>query len=249
MATRYGLNTNVSRVKSKWNTLYSLLSIGIYCIKLSEVNTLSIEAEHEAKQPKRFRDWAKENGLSYYTAWRWNKRGRMPKGIEVRQMPSGMLMVYEKPSGKSLEDYDSGAVVYASINVREDGKELERQAQMCTSFCLARGWQVSQVVKERAGGPGAKQTKLLRLIESRPKRLVVLHRNRLSRYNFDLIKSLLFQIGCHLVVADESPNSLNGPGAMEDLIEVIALTFRKHYGPKKGQVLFEKLRSLIMAKD
>jgi putative resolvase len=212
------------------------------------VKTLSIEADEERKQPKRFRDWAKENGLTYYTAWRWNKRGRMPKGIEVRQMPSGMLMVYEKSVSRPLED-NPAAVVYASINAREDGKELERQAEMCTSFCLARGWQVSQVVKERAGGPGAKQTKLLRLIESRPKRLVVLHRNRLSRYNFDLVKALLFQIGCHLVVADESSSSLSGPGAMEDLIEVIALTFRKHYGPKKGQVLFEKLRSLLGEKD
>jgi putative resolvase len=213
--------------------------------KIGDVNTVPIEAGRGLKQPKRFRDWAKENGLSYYTAWRWNKSGLMPKGIEVRRMPSGMLLVYEKPVLQPVDD-NPAAVVYASINVREDGKELERQAEMCISFCLARGWQVSQIVKERAGGPGAKQTKLLQLIESRPKRLVVLHRNRLSRYNFELIKALLFQIGCHLVVADESSNSLNGPGAMEDLIEVIALTFRKHYGPKKGQVLFEKLRSLIM---
>jgi len=216
---------------------------------MSDVKPLSIETDHDGKQPKRFRDWAKENGLSYYTAWRWNKSGRMPKDIEVRRMPSGMLLVYEKAVLQSLETNNQTAVVYASINVREDGTELDRQADMCTSFCIARGWQVSNVVKERAGGPGAKQTKLLRLIESRPKRLVVLHRNRLSRYNFDLVKALLFQIGCHLVVADESANSLNGPGAMEDLIEVIALTFRKHYGPKKGQALFEKLRSLITEKD
>ncbi len=157
-------------------------------------------------------------------------------------------MVYEKSVSQALEE-NPVAVVYASINVREESKELERQAEMCTSFCLARGWQVSQIIKERSGGPGAKQTKLLRLIESRPKRLVVLNRNRLSRYNFDLVKALLFEIGCHLVVADESSSSFHGPGAMEDLIEVIALTFRKHYGPKKGQVLFEKLRTLLGEKS
>jgi len=158
-------------------------------------------------------------------------------------MPSGMLMVYEKVAIK--EDFN--AVVYASINHREESGELERQVQSCVQFCLARGWQVTRIVKERSGGPGSKQSKLLKLIGSQPRRLVVLHRSRLARYQFDLIKNLLSQTGCELIVADDSWNAMTGPGAVEDLIEVIALTFRKKYGPKKGQVLLKRLQAIIAA--
>jgi hypothetical protein len=34
---------------------------------------------------------------------------------------------------------------------------------------------------------------------------------------------------------------------VEDIIEILALTFRKKYGPKKGQILYKRLQGIISA--
>ncbi|MGW6080776.1 IS607-like element ISCARN56 family transposase, partial [Streptomyces sp. NPDC055186] len=36
-------------------------------------------------------EWARQQGVSYQTAWRWVKDGKMP--VPVRQAPSGTWLV------------------------------------------------------------------------------------------------------------------------------------------------------------
>ncbi|GAB7109744.1 hypothetical protein JCM4814A_80590 [Streptomyces phaeofaciens JCM 4814] len=38
-------------------------------------------------------EWARQQGVSYQTAWRWVKAGKMP--VPVRQAPSGTWLVAE----------------------------------------------------------------------------------------------------------------------------------------------------------
>ena len=41
-------------------------------------------------------DWAKKQGVSYKTAWRWFRDGKMP--VRAEQMPSGTILVFpEEP--------------------------------------------------------------------------------------------------------------------------------------------------------
>lgn len=42
-------------------------------------------------------DWAKVNGISYLTAYRWFRKGILP--VESIQMPTGTILVYpDKPT-------------------------------------------------------------------------------------------------------------------------------------------------------
>lgn len=37
--------------------------------------------------------WARKQGVSYLTAWRWFKSGKLP--VPARQLPSGTILVEE----------------------------------------------------------------------------------------------------------------------------------------------------------
>ena len=46
--------------------------------------------------------WAKKIGISYVTAWRWHKAGKIPYRTE--KMPSGTIIVYENEPIKKEKD-------------------------------------------------------------------------------------------------------------------------------------------------
>ncbi len=39
--------------------------------------------------------WSKKNGVTYHTAWRWVKTGKMPSSVTVHVMPSGHILIEE----------------------------------------------------------------------------------------------------------------------------------------------------------
>ena len=42
--------------------------------------------------------WAKQKGISYQTAWRWVKSGKMP--VKFERMPTGTIIVYDEEKVK-----------------------------------------------------------------------------------------------------------------------------------------------------
>ena len=82
----------------------------------------------------KLRDWAKQQGVSYRTAWRWFHDGRVP----VRQMPSGTILAGTKgPAPVPAEPHS--VVVYTRVSSSENRVNLDTQADRVSSFCIANG--------------------------------------------------------------------------------------------------------------
>ncbi len=64
-------------------------------------------------------EWARQNGITYQTAWKWWKAGKLP--VPARQMPTGTILV-EAP-----EREDVGAVLYARVASADPRSDLARQ--------------------------------------------------------------------------------------------------------------------------
>ena len=65
-------------------------------------------------------DWARKQGVSYLTAWRWFKSGKLP--VPARQLPSGTILVEEPlPEGRT--------VLYARVSSADQREDLERQVE------------------------------------------------------------------------------------------------------------------------
>jgi putative resolvase len=136
--------------------------------------------------------WAPKHGISYLTAWRWFKAGKLP--VPARQLPSGTILVEEpSPGGRT--------VLYARVSSADQRADLERQVERLKAFAQAQGWQDFEVVAEIGSGLNGKRRKLLRVLKDPTVgRIVVEHRDRLARFGFELVEAALYASGKQLVV-------------------------------------------------
>jgi putative resolvase len=192
--------------------------------------------------------WAAQVGLSYRTAWRMFRSGKLPGNCQAIQFPTGTIRIVENKEAPA-EENSPQAVIYARINSRSHAAELEEQIDLCRKFCLARGWQVERVVCERAPGFGPKRRRLHTLIVNPPAKLVVARTTVLSRFDIAVTEILLRNLGCQLSVVDRDQEHNGKGGALEDLTDAISATCHLHYGLKRGRLLVEDLNRLVAAHD
>ena len=175
-------------------------------------------------------EYAKREGISYTTAWRWWKNGL----IQGRQAPTGTILVDEPVTPTTtVEPENNGAWVYARVSTHTKKDDLERQAQRISEFCNARGWTVEKVVKEVASGMNDNRTKLNKLLnDPGVKRIVVENKDRLTRFGFNYIDVLLTTQGREVIVMnqDDKPDD----DLMKDLVAVITSFCCRLYGMRRG---------------
>lgn len=189
--------------------------------------------------------WARRQGISYRTAWRWFRAGTLPSQVVAEQMPSGTILIRDERVRRKPA---KGAVIYVRINPREPRAQLDRQLDSCKRFCEGRGWVVDRIVREFAPGVGSRRIKLAQLIEERVPRIVVATTSILSRFDFKFYEALWSNLGTELVVVDRSDELGGQGGALADLTDAINLTCHRHYGPKRGSALAEMLNRVVSGK-
>src|SRR5947209_18370874 len=149
--------------------------------------------------------YAKQQGISYRTALRWFRDGT----IQGYQAPSGTIIVTEREPMPAVQK----VAIYARVSSAEHRANLERQAERLTQYCTARGYQVAQVVKEIASGVNESRPKLLSLLKDTSiTRIVVERKDRLTRFGFHYLETLLETTGRKIEVVNVAEND------KEDLI-------------------------------
>lgn len=121
--------------------------------------------------------------------------------------------------------------------------DLERQAQRCTDFCIANGYIIGKVIKEIASGMNEKRPKLIKLLSSNPKHIIIENKDRLTRFGFNYFEELLPKMNCKLTVINR--NSKEEDDLMKDLISVITSFCCRLYGLRKGQNKAKNIKELI----
>lgn len=180
-------------------------------------------------------DWAKQQGIAYLTAWRWHKEGKLP--VRSTQTPSGAILVDPKP------ETGNEAWVYCRVSSYAKKSDLDRQAIRCCEFCSARGWEVIKSVKEIASGMNDSRPKLLKLLSSRPRRIVVEHKDRLTRFGFGYFETLLPMLDCELVVINR--DAVEKDDLMKDLIAIITSFCCRLYGMRRGKTKAKEVKDSI----
>src|SRR5438105_10443971 len=143
--------------------------------------------------------YAKQQGISYRTALRWFRDGT----IQGYQAPSGTIIVTEREPAQAVQK----VAIYARVSSSEHRENLERQAERLSQYCTVRGYQVTQVVKEIASGVNDSRPKLLSLLKDTSiTRVVVEHRDRLTRFGFHYLETLLETTGRKVEVVNDAEN-------------------------------------------
>ncbi len=177
-------------------------------------------------------DYAKEQGVSYRTAWSWWKKGI----IKGRQLPTGTILVETDAASAS----NVIACIYARVSSSENKGNLDRQAERLAQYAIAKGYTVDKIVKEVGSGLNDNRKKLNQLlIDKSFNVLVVEHKDRLTRFGAKYIEILLIETGRRLEVVNGVPDDKED--LMTDFASVITSFCARLYGMRRAKRKTEKL--------
>ncbi len=115
-------------------------------------------------------------------------------------------------------------------------------------FCLNAGIAVTEWVTEIGGGMNFKRKKFTRLIDRIAdgcvERLVVAHKDRLTRFGFDLIAHVADRNGCQITVANTESLSPQQE-LVEDLLAIVHTFSCRLYGLRRYEKQIKADRDLI----
>ena len=188
-------------------------------------------------------EYAEKNSISYRTAWRHYKLGLIPN---AKQLSTGTIVIDDEISKTSTEEH---TVIYARVSSSENKTNLEAQAKRLEQFCLARGWIINEIIKECASGLNDNRPKLMKILSDRKAtRLVVEHKDRLTRFGFNYIKILYPE--CEIVVVNEVESKED---LFEDFVSLVTSFCARIYGrrrsKRKTEELLQKLESEEVGKN
>jgi putative resolvase len=184
--------------------------------------------------------YAKQQGISYRTALRWFRDGT----IQGYQAPSGTIIVTERDPVQTVQK----VAIYARVSSSEQRENLERQAERLSQYCTVRGYQVAMVVKEIASGVNDSRPKLLSLLKDASiTRVVVEHRDRLTRFGFHYIDALLTVQGRVIEVVNPAENDKEE--LLADLTSIIYSFCARLYGQRRAKRKTEKVVQELQAKE
>ncbi|WP_217165019.1 IS607 family transposase [Streptomyces sp. AC512_CC834] len=171
-------------------------------------------------------EWARRQGVSYQTAWRWVKDGKMP--VPVRQAPSGTWLVDEvavQPSGR--------VVAYCRVSSADQKADLERQAARVVSGANGLGLAVAEVVAEAGSGLNGRRRRLHRVLSDPQAAVIVVeHRDRLARFGVEHLEAVLSASGRRLVVLDPTETA---DDLVRDITEVLTSMCARLYGRRAAK--------------
>src|SRR5439155_12889514 len=100
-------------------------------------------------------------------------------------------------------------VVYARVSANENRPNLDTQAERLCAYCAAKGWKVHKVVKEVGSGINDGRKKLLALLADPTVTVIVVeHKDRLTRFGFKYIETLLAMQGRSIEVVNATENPI-----------------------------------------
>jgi len=185
-------------------------------------------------------DWAKEQGITYQTAWRWCKAGKLP--VRYEQMPTGTIIVYPEAPAERTK-----VTIYARVSSADQKEDLARQASRLKEFAAGNGWTVASVVDEVGSGLNGRRKKLLKLLsDPAVGTILVEHRDRLSRFGVEYIEAALVSQGRSIVVADETEEMAD---IWQDFIDVVTSMYARIYGRRGARNRAKKAVSAVKAID
>ena len=180
-------------------------------------------------------DWAKHQGIGYRTAWNYFKAGKIPGAYRLNK--TGAIIVPDPVSQSSKQDF---VITYARVSSSENKVNLEKQSERLVSFCNAKGWTTSQNIREIGSGLNDGRDKLLKILsEGKATKLVVEHKDRLTRFGFRYIEVLCQHIDCELIVLNNAETEKED--LIQDFISVITSFCARIYGQRRSKRKTEQL--------
>jgi len=131
--------------------------------------------------------------------------------------------------------------VYSRVSSHNKKGDLERQEKRCVAFSEANGWPIEKTFREIASGMNDNRKQLNRVFDIEPGRLVVEHKDRLTRFGFRYLEVLMGKMGWEIVVINRDEDDKDD--LMKDLVAVITSFCCRLYGLRRGQSKAKEIKA------
>lgn len=179
--------------------------------------------------------YAKKMGVSYKTAFRWWKAGK----LDAYQLDTGTVIVREPAQPQEAAQ----VALYARVSSADQKEDLERQMQRLKDYAASHGYQVSRTVSELASGLNDSRPKLMKLLTDLSIGIIVVeHRDRLTRFGFNYIEQLMQTQGrrIEVIFPSDTDNDL-----VDDFSAVITSMASRIYGRRTSKQRAEKIKQCV----
>ena len=134
-------------------------------------------------------------------------------------------------------------IVYSRVSSQAQKPGLVNQKDALEKFCAAQGIAIDEFVEEIGSGLKFKRPKLqsvlLSVMQKRVARLVVAHKDRLSRFGFDIFVDICQQNGCELIVMNQESLSPQAE-IVQDLMTIVHAFSSRLYGRRNYRKTLDK---------
>lgn len=168
--------------------------------------------------------WAKQNNLTYITAYNLFKANRLP--VKAIQLASGTILVEHNSQQQKV-------VLYARVSSHDQKYDLDRQLERLRYYCYSNNIQISNEYKEIGSGLNQNRKKLNEILKDNSiTTIIVEHKERLTRFGFELLQSSLqAQQRKIIVIEDKDVND----DVVQDMIDILTSFCARIYGKRSAK--------------
>ena len=195
-------------------------------------------------------EYAERMSLHIRTAYRYFHSGKIEgfqdeetKTIFIKNPFSDEKNLFENSNEKR-------AVLYARVSSSENRANLETQMERLKNYANAKGYKITNEVKEVGSGLNDNRKKLNSILENRENYdfIIVEHKDRLTRFGFNYLEEFMKSHGKNIEVINDVSN--NKEDLIQDFISIITSFCASIYGQRRNRRKIEKIiKELEKAKE
>ena len=187
-----------------------------------------------SRTPQTLRNWDKNNTLKPHhvaeSGYRYYSQGQLNHFLGI----------------KGEEPLDRKVIGYCRVSSNKQKYDLERQVKSMEAYLLSQG-KPFEIITDIGSGINYKKKGLLKLIElmtqNRVDKVVVLYKDRLLRYGFELVEYLASLYNCKIEIIDTTQRA-EDQELVEDMIQIITVFSCKLQG-KRANKAKEMVKELL----
>ena len=180
---------------------------------------------------------AKQLNKSAQTLRNWEKTGEL---IPAYKTKSGYRYYTEEQINKLLgvEEKERVTIGYCRVSSRKQQDDLERQTENMRNYLYAKGYKF-EIITDVGSGINYNKVGLNilldKVIKGEVDKVVVLHKDRLLRFGFELVENLCKRYGTSIEIVDNTPKT-EEQELVEDLVQIITVFSCKLQGKRANKM-------------
>ena len=184
-------------------------------------------------------EFANKIGKTVQTLRNWDKNGT----LKPSHITSGGTRYYSQEQLnhflglKSKTNMDKKIIGYCRVSSHKQKDDLERQIENVRAYMYAKGYQF-EIISDIGSGLNYNKKGLNQLIDmitnSEVDKIVVLYKDRLIRFGYELIENICEKYGTKIEVIDNT-EKIEEQELVEDLIQIVTVFSCRLQGKKANQ--------------